>query len=65
MKVGGIMDTSTHYAEKPNRFTMEQRERRLIVNILIDIRNSKIEGWDYKEYINELKQIIDALAERI
>ena len=37
----------------------EQMKERLLQDILTDITVSKFEGWDYKQYLLELKAVID------
>ena len=36
----------------------EEMKLRLIQDIAFDLEVCKIENWDYKEYLNEIKQII-------
>lgn len=45
-----------------NELARKQMIRRLLADILIDINVCKLEGWDYKEYINEIKFEIDRLV---
>ena len=42
-----------------NRLAREQTKLKLMVDIRIDIEVCKLEGIDYKEYLIELKSIID------
>lgn len=37
----------------------EQMKEKLLQDILIDINICKLENWDYKEYLIDLKNIID------
>lgn len=50
-----------------NELARKQMIRRLLadilVDILVDINVCKLEGWDYKKYINEIKSEIDRLVE--
>lgn len=41
------------------RKAREEMKTRLLQDILFDIQVCKIEGWNYKEYIIDLKEIID------
>ena len=42
-----------------NALAREQMEYKLMADIRADIEVCKLEGIDYKEYLKELKQIID------
>ena len=42
-----------------NRLAREQTKFKLLQDIRIDIEVCKLEGIDYKEYLVELKSIID------
>lgn len=42
-----------------NALAREQMKYKLIADIRTDIEVCKLEGIDYKEYLKELKQIID------
>ena len=42
-----------------NTLAREQMKYKLIADIRADIDVCKLEGIDYKEYLKELKQIID------
>lgn len=46
-----------------NELARKQMIRRSIADILVDINVCKLEGWDYKKYINEIKSEIDRLVE--
>ena len=42
-----------------NALAREQMKYKLMADIRMDIEVCKLEGIDYKEYLKELKQIID------
>ena len=42
-----------------NTLAREQMKYKLMADIRMDIEICKLEGLDYKEYLKELKQIID------
>lgn len=42
-----------------NTLAREQMKYKLMADIRMDIEVCKLEGIDYKEYLKELKQIID------
>lgn len=42
----------------------EQSKYRLMCDIRVDIEVCILEGWDYKEYLEELKDIIDGFLEK-
>ena len=53
-------------ATKEERFRLQKLAReelklKLLTDILFDIEVCKIEGWDYKQYLNELKDLIKSL----
>lgn len=46
-----------------NTLSREQLKTRLLADIRIDIQVCQIEGWDYMEYLLELKELIDSFLE--
>ena len=46
------------------KLAREQLKHRLLADIAGDISVCKIEGWDYKEYLTELKNEIDTLINK-
>ena len=53
------IDTETRKALQ--RLAREQLKLRLLADIAVDIQICKIEGWQYKEYLLELKNEIERL----
>lgn len=47
-----------------NKLTREQLKLKLLNDIRLDIEVCKIEGWDYKVYLMELKEIIDSFTRK-
>lgn len=47
------------YARQLNVLAREQLKIRLLNDIKMDIEICQLEGWDYKEYLLELKKLID------
>ena len=45
-------------AKALQQLAREEMKHRLLADILTDINVCKIEGWDYKEYLLELKEIV-------
>lgn len=43
-----------------NTLAREQLKLKLLNDIRLDIEICKIENWDYKEYLSELKELIDS-----
>lgn len=43
-----------------NTLAREQLKLKLLNDIRLDIEVCKIENWDYKEYLLELKKLIDS-----
>lgn len=54
------MDLETRIAL--NRLAREQRKAQLLADIKFDLMVCLMEGWDAKEYINELHSLIDDVA---
>ncbi len=50
-------------AKALNRKAREEQKLRLLQDIRFDIQVCVIEGWDYKQYLIELKEIIDSFLE--
>lgn len=47
------------YARQLNVLAREQLKIRLLYDIKMDIEICQLEGWEYKEYLLELKKLID------
>lgn len=47
-----------------NTLAREQLKTRLLADIRIDIQICQLEGWDYKEYLLELKKLIDCFLKK-
>lgn len=47
-----------------NKLAREQLKLKLLNDIRLDIEVCKIEGWDYKVYLMELKEIIDSFTRK-
>lgn len=43
-----------------NTLAREQMKYKLLADIRTDIEVCKLEGWDYIEYLREIKDIIDS-----
>lgn len=52
------------WAKSLNQLAREQLKIRLLNDIRFDITVCQHEGWDYKEYLNSLKQIIDGFLKQ-
>lgn len=44
-----------------NRKAREELKLKILEDIRFDIEVCKIEGWDYLEYLHELKELIESL----
>lgn len=53
------MKENKEYARQLNVLAREQLKIRLLCDIKMDIEICQLEGWDYKEYLLELKKLID------
>lgn len=49
-------------ADAINRLAREQMKLKLLQDILLDLNICEIEGYDKKQYINELRDMIDTIA---
>ena len=47
-----------------NILSREKMKHNLLKDIRVDIEVCKLEGWDYKEYLLELKEIIDSFIKK-
>lgn len=47
-----------------NTLSRKEMIHRLLADISMDINICNIEGWDYKEYVIELKHEIDRIVRR-
>lgn len=47
-----------------NTLAREQLKHRLLADIRIDIQICQLESWDYKEYLLELKKLIDSFLKK-
>lgn len=56
---GYSFDENPEVSKGLQKLAREQMKERLLRDILADISICKIEGWDYKEYLQELKQTIE------
>ena len=45
-----------------NRLAREQMKLKLLQDIRVDLMICEIEGYDKKQYINELRDMIDTIA---
>lgn len=53
------LDKETRHAL--NRKAREELKLKILADIRFDIEVCKIEGWDYLEYLHELKELIESL----
>ena len=49
-------------AKAMNRLAREEMKQKLLNDILLDLTICEIEGWDKKQYLDELKELITSLA---
>jgi len=45
-----------------NRLAREKMKEKLLLDIMFDLQVCEIEGWDKKEYINELRELINSIG---
>lgn len=50
--------------ERLNQLAREQMKLKLLTDINIDLTICEIEGWDKKEYIQDLKNLLDDIANK-
>ena len=63
MKKSWNITKNKECARALNTLSREQLKTRLLADIRIDIQVCQIEGWDYREYLLELKELIDSFLE--
>ena len=51
-------------AEKMNRLAREEMKQKLLNDILIDLKICEIEGWDKKQYLQELEELIVSITSK-
>ena len=56
----------SHEIRRPYQELCREKAKEALVNdILIDLNVCKIEGWCHKEYIKQLKNLIDGIHKQI
>jgi len=58
-------DEQIAIARTANQLARAQFKARLLEDILFDLQVCRIEGWDCKEYVRELKQLIDDTYKKV
>lgn len=53
------IESSKESAFACNRLAREQFKLKMLQDIRIDIEVCRLEGWDFKKYLWELKSIVD------
>lgn len=57
-------ENTPEMAFKLQQLAREEMKLKLLKDILMDINVCKHEGWDYKQYLIELKEIIDSFLKK-
>ena len=52
------------YCRTVNELAREKFKHRLLADILIDLQVCEIEGWSKLEYINQLRDLINGIADK-
>lgn len=60
-----VLDNNPKTPYKLNKLAREQLKYKLLQDLRIDFEICKLEGWDIKEYINELKTEIDNIYNKL
>lgn len=58
-------NSSEEVRKAVNRYSREEMKVKLLIDIRSDLIICEIEGWDKKEYILELKDLIDGFYKKI
>ena len=58
-------DEQIAIARTANQLARAQFKARLLEDVLFDLQVCRIEGWDCKEYVRELKQLIDDTYQKV
>ena len=48
-----------------NRLAREQMKFRILVDVKTDLAICNLEGWDWKAYLDEIKELIDGIRSPI
>jgi hypothetical protein len=58
-------DEISAISKTTNQLARARFKEKLLQELLFDLAVCKIEGWDYKEYVAELKLLIDEACQKI
>jgi hypothetical protein len=58
-------DEISAISKTTNQLARARFKEKLLQELLFDLTVCKIEGWDYKEYVAELKLLIDEACQKI
>lgn len=58
----GVIVSDKETSQTLNTLAREQMKHRLLNDILTDLAVCEIEGWDKREYLNDLKKLINSLG---
>lgn len=55
------MEVDEKTRRRLNQLAREELKQKLLQDILFDIQVCKIENWEYKEYLYELRELIESI----
>lgn len=50
-------------SERLNVLAREQMKHKLLADIMVDLTVCQIEGWDYKSYLFELRDLVQSIID--
>lgn len=65
LKNKGNTSTPQDVAQPLNQLARAKFKEKLMQELLFDLTVCKLEGWDYTEYVGQLKQLIDETAQKV
>ena len=55
------MEVDEKTRRRLNQLAREELKQKLLQDILFDIQVCKVENWEYKEYLYELRELIESI----
>ena len=55
------MEVDEKTRRRLNQLAREELKQKLLQDILFDIQVCKMENWEYKEYLYELRELIESI----
>jgi len=56
-----ILDNNPQTPKKLQTYAREKMKMKMLKDILIDLQVCKLEGWNHREYLDDLKKFINSI----